>query len=66
MKYFVVAVCWSDKYKKRVLRVVGQFPEYYMAVIFRDAYNERFSANAYVEDICSLDDCIVGFYEEDN
>lgn len=48
MNYFVIAVRWDETKGKQVKCIIGQFPQYYLASIFKEAYNEEFSANAEV------------------
>ena len=46
MKYLVIATKWDADMKESVQYVAGEFPAYYLAAIFRDAYNEHFKASA--------------------
>lgn len=45
-KYIVVATRWSSEANAQIKVVVGQFDEFMYASIFRNAYNDRYSANA--------------------
>lgn len=49
-KYYVVATKWSDEHKGQIKYVAGEFTEYVMAAIFKDAYNEHYHANAEIVD----------------
>lgn len=51
MTYYVIAIHWDEKVKAQVKYIAGEFPEYYLASIFRDAYNQKFSANSYIVNI---------------
>lgn len=46
MKYFVIAIHWDEKRKAQVKYIAGQFDNYMNASIFRDAYNNYYSASA--------------------
>lgn len=46
MKYFVIATHWDDKRKAPVKCIAGEFDRYMNAVLFRDAYNSYYSADA--------------------
>ena len=48
MKYMVIATKWSEEIKTQVKYVAGEFDEYMNASIFKQAYNEYYSANAYI------------------
>ena len=50
-KYLVVAVKWIDSEKKQGQEIIGAFKEYYLAAMFRDAYNKYFNANSKVVEI---------------
>ena len=47
-KYLVVAKKWSDESKTQIEYVAGKFDEFVNANIFKKAYNEHYSANAYI------------------
>lgn len=47
-KYFVIAVRWNNDINALVNTIVGTFDEYYLAAMFRDCYNDKFSAGAVV------------------
>lgn len=48
MKYYVVATHWDNDKQTQAKYIAGEFPDYYLAEIFRKAYNKTFSANAKV------------------
>ena len=48
MKYFVIASRWDEEKECIIKTIVGEFTEYIMASIFKEAYNEHFSADAKV------------------
>lgn len=48
MKCYVIATKWSEKEKKQVKFVAGEFDEYMNAHIFKEAYNEHYSADAHI------------------
>lgn len=50
MRYFVVATKWSDKEKAQIKYIAGEFTEYSLARIFKEAYNEHYRADAIVVD----------------
>lgn len=45
-KYYVVATKWNEERRAQIKYVAGEFTEYVMAEIFKDAYNEHYHANA--------------------
>ncbi len=47
-KYLVIAVKWDNEVRAQVKYVAGEFSEYMCAVLFRDAYNENYVADAYI------------------
>lgn len=47
-KYFVVAKKYDEGEEKIVKCVVGEFDRHINAVLFRDAYNKHYSANAVI------------------
>lgn len=49
-KYYVVATKWSDEHKAQVKYIAGEFTEYVMAALFKNAYNDHYHANAEVVD----------------
>ena len=49
-RYFVVATRWSDEDKAQVKYIAGEFTEYNLARIFKEAYNEHYSADAQIID----------------
>ena len=49
-KYYVVATKWSEAHEAQIKYVAGEFTEYVMAAIFKDAYNEHYHANAQIID----------------
>ena len=48
MKYMVIATKWDSKEEKQVQYVAGEFDKYFNASLFKNAYNEYYSANAYI------------------
>ena len=48
MRYFVIASRWDEEKECIIKTIVGEFTEYIMASIFKEAYNEHFSADAKV------------------
>lgn len=46
MKYFVVATQWATKAETQIKVIVGSFDTFVCAEIFRNAYNQHYSANA--------------------
>lgn len=48
MKYYVIGIKWDSKKQSQVKYIAGEFPEYYLAELFRVAYNEHFKSNAVV------------------
>ena len=48
MKYMVIAVKWDSEEKKQVKYVAGEFDVYMNASLFKQAYNEYYSADAYI------------------
>lgn len=48
MKYMVIIKKWSDEYHTQIEVVAGMFDSYFNASLFRDAYNEHYSASAYI------------------
>ena len=48
MKFYVVAKKWDSKQKAVVNYIAGEFPEYHLAVWFRNAYNEQLRTDAKV------------------
>lgn len=51
MRYLVIATRWNNGKQTQTREVIGEFPAYYLASMFRDAYNQKFSADARVVDI---------------
>lgn len=51
MRYLVIATRWNNEKQAQTREVVGEFPTYYLASMFRDAYNQKFTADARVVDI---------------
>ena len=55
MKYFVIATKWDPDKETQIKFIAGAFGRYADAALFRDAYNERYSADAkVVEDFALL------------
>lgn len=52
--YFVIAIHWDEKKQAQAKYIAGQFPEYYLANIFKEAYNNQFSASAEVVEASEL------------
>ena len=48
MRYFVIASKWDREKECIIKTIVGEFTEYIMASIFKEAYNEHYRANAKV------------------
>lgn len=48
MKYMVIATKWDEELAKQVKYVAGEFDIYMNAVIFKQAYNTHYSADAYI------------------
>lgn len=48
MKYYVLGIKWDSKKQSKAKYIAGEFPEYYLAEIFKDAYNEHFKSCAVV------------------
>ncbi len=48
MKYYVIAIHWDHEKNAKVKYIVGEFNKYFLAALFRDAYNKEFSSNSYV------------------
>lgn len=51
MRYLVIAIRWNNEKQAQAREIVGEFPTYYLASMFRDAYNQKFSADSRVVDI---------------
>ena len=49
-RYFVVATQWSEKDNAQIKVIIGEFSRYIYASIFKDAYNDRYKADATVID----------------
>lgn len=49
-RYFVVATHWSEEDNAQVKYIAGEFTEYNLARIFKEAYNEHYKADAQVVD----------------
>lgn len=49
-KYYVVAKKWDSEREAQVKYIAGEFTDYVCASLFRDAYNEHYSAKAIVLD----------------
>lgn len=48
MKCYVVAMKWDSKKHAKVKYIAGEFPEYHLALWFKEAYNKRLKADAKV------------------
>ena len=46
IKYFVIAKRWDSEKKEIIKYIAGEFDSYINAEIFRNAYNEHYSATA--------------------
>ena len=46
MKYFVIAEKWDEKKGIIVKFIAGEFTEYMMAKLFKDAYNQNYYTDA--------------------
>lgn len=53
-KYFVVALKWDDAKRKQVEFIAGTFDDFLCAKLFKDAYNNRYKADARIEDTTTL------------
>ena len=49
-KYFVVATKWSNEDRAEIRYIAGEFTEYILARIFKEAYNEHYKADAIIID----------------
>lgn len=49
-RYFVVATKWSDEDNAQIKYIAGEFTEYHLALIFKEAYNNHYKADATVID----------------
>lgn len=49
-KYFVVATVWSVEKNCQIKKIVGEFNDMVFAVLFKNAYKERYSADAKIVD----------------
>lgn len=47
MKIYVIAKKWDSEKQEQVKYIAGEFTSPINAFIFRDAYNERYKANAF-------------------
>lgn len=45
-KYYVVATKWNNVSNEVVKYIAGEFTEYGLARLFKEAYNEHFNSNA--------------------
>lgn len=52
--YFVIATVWSEEHKKQIKVIAGQFTKFMNALIFCDAYNAFYHANATIEEDLAL------------
>lgn len=48
MKYYVIATKWDDEKKAAIEYIAGEFTEYSMANLFKNAYNEKYKTDAKV------------------
>ena len=46
MKYYVIATKWNDEKKKQVKFIAGEFTDYNMAYLFKEAYNDFYHTDA--------------------
>ena len=53
-KYFVIATVWSSAENKQVDTIVGEFNKFHNANIFKEAYNDYYSATAYIKETAEL------------
>ena len=53
-RYYVIATRWSEKDKKCVDYIAGEFNNYNNARIFKDAYNNYYSSHAIICDEYNL------------
>ena len=49
-KYFVIASHWDEEKKAQVKYIAGEFNNFANANIFKNAYNEHYSADAVIVD----------------
>lgn len=49
-RYYVVATKWSEEDNSLIKTIAGEFSEYHLASIFKEAYNEKYKADAYIMD----------------
>lgn len=50
-KYYVIATRFDSESGKCKEFVIGEFTAYMNAKLFRDAYNEHYSASAFIQEI---------------
>lgn len=53
-RYYVIATIWSEEDKAQIKTIAGEFTAYSNAILFKEAYNEKYSADAYITDEWSL------------
>lgn len=53
-RYFVIAKHWDTEKEKQVEFIAGEFDDFICAKLFKDAYNDHYSANARIEDCTTL------------
>lgn len=49
-RYFVVATKWSNEDKRVIKYIAGEFTDYVLANIFKVAYEEHYSTDAFIVD----------------
>lgn len=50
MKYYVIATRWDYNRSVKVKYIAGQFDDYVNAILFKNAYNEHYEADAKIVD----------------
>ena len=50
MRHFVIAKMYDYENTKITLEIVGEFKEFQMAKLFKDAYNDKYHADAKIVD----------------
>ena len=55
-KYIVTAIRYDSDLKAQIEFVAGEFREYHMAYIFKNAYNKLYSADARILEVLEPED----------
>ena len=53
-RYFVIAKKWSEDEQAQVDYIAGEFPNYNLAKIFKDAYNHEYRTHAIILEEANL------------